>query len=104
MTTDYEVPRGMAQEPDWRLGSELSPAVQREALSAFVHRYTRDHVPAWARTADPKAFPNGVYPVKFASDADWLANTMFAVTRKGLLDKRVKHCESSPTWPDGEPS
>lgn len=94
---DYAAPRGMANEPDWRFGSELRPEVQREALRRFVHRFTRDHVPDWAR--QPR--PNGAtYAVQFDSDADWLAHTMFATTNAGKLDNRVKRCESSPTWPD----
>jgi hypothetical protein len=97
---DYDEPRGIAQEPDWRFGSELSPAVQRDALAVFVNRYTRTHRPPWTRGADPTKFPGGVYPLQFDSDADWLAHTMFAVRKDGKLDKRVRHCESSPTWPD----
>ncbi len=82
------------------LGSALSLQAQREALSRYVHRFTRTHVPAWAR----KPMPNGsAYPVQFDSDADWLANTYFRVTARGQLvaysDMRGD-CQSYPTWPD----
>lgn len=96
---EYAVPRGMAQEPDWRFGHELSPVTQREALARFVHRYTAEHVPAWARKKTV-AFPNGA-PLQFATDAEWLRNTQFAVKKNGTLDKRVNHCETGePTWPN----
>jgi hypothetical protein len=74
-----------------------SPDDQRHVLAAYVHRYTREHVPAWARR-EP-----GRCPVRFASDAEWLANTSFRVRRDGRLDRRARFCESSPTWPDGQP-
>lgn len=78
-------------------GSELAPHVQQDALRRFVNRYTKEHRPAWTRDVRPNGNP---YPVAFESDADWLANTRFAVTKSGELDNRVQHCESSPTWPE----
>lgn len=81
----------------YRLGTELSAADRAHVLRAYVHRFTRDHVPAWAR--EPR--PDGTaYPVQFDSDSDWLANTRFAVTKAGRLDGRSRYCESRPTWPD----
>lgn len=76
------------------LGSLLSPADQRLALSRYVHRYTREHVPAWAHKTR-----GGVYQVQFASDADWLSNTTFPVRKDGSLAARGD-CNSYPTWPD----
>lgn len=96
---EHETPRGMAQEPDWRLGSELSHATQQDALRQFVNRCTRQLAPH-RKGANPVYFEGGLYPLQFDSDADWLAHTHFAVTKSGKLDKRVRHCESSPTWPD----
>ena len=78
-----------------RLGSELSAENRRAVLASYVHRFTKEHRPEWANRADCAQCP-----VQFASDAEWLANTRFAVTKSGALDKRVKDCESSPTWPD----
>lgn len=76
-------------------GTDLHPEDQKHVLAAYIYRYTREYVPAWATK------PNGeTYPVQFASDADWLANTTFAVKTDGRLDKRVNRCESNPTWPD----
>jgi hypothetical protein len=72
-------------------GSDMSKA-------RFVHRFTRTHRPNWACLSNPNyaAHPH------FADDADWLANTFFSVTAKGELDRRMTHCESHPTWPDGK--
>jgi hypothetical protein len=79
------------------LGSELSAADQKHVLAAYVYRFTRQRKPQWAR----EPMPNGnAYPVQFASDADWLAHTRFAVTKTGKLDGRFDECQSSPTWPD----
>lgn len=80
-------------------GSDLPSALQCDALASYVNRYTRDHRPYWATTGNPDKFPNGVYPLQFDSDADWLANTLFPVSKSGnrLL---TGDCQSSPTWPD----
>lgn len=79
-------------------GTTLCAQDQKAVLSAYVHRFTKEHVPAWSRTPRPDGKP---YKVQFASDLDWLANTLFDVTRSGRLDQRSTYCESSPTWPDG---
>ena len=77
-------------------GDQMYGKLQQDAKRKFVHRYTRDHVPAWAMVP----MPNGkAYPVQFDSDAEWLANTTFTVTKKGELAKR-NPCHSVPTWPD----
>lgn len=78
-------------------GSELTPDDQRHVLASYTHRYTRTHRPVWASRLRPSGEP---YPVQFASDAEWLANTTFTVRNNGRLDMRVKGCTSEPTWPD----
>lgn len=79
------------------LGVELSASDQRYVLAAYVHRFTKDHKPNWAN----KPWKKGkAYPVQFASDSEWLANTRFVVTKCGALDRRVSQCVSRPTWPD----
>lgn len=81
----------------WANGSSLPHHTQEQAKRQFVHRYTGEHRPGWA----DKSWKDGrAYPVQFKDDADWLANTLFAVTVAGFLDRRVAHCHSSPTWPD----
>ena len=80
-----------------KLGSELSPEDQVTALCAFVHRFTKQHRPHWAN----RPWKNGqTYPVQFASDEDWLANSYFAVCKDGSLSEGTAFCESHPTWPD----
>jgi hypothetical protein len=81
------------------LGTQLDPAEQRRALARYVHRFTCDHVPQWARNYGDAIRPKYL-KVQFASDADWLANTRFHVTKDGKLSRRHSHCVSSPTWPD----
>lgn len=84
-------------------GDLLPERLQRDALAAYLHRFTAEHKPLWAT----KPMPNGnSYPCQFASDADWLANTLFPVTvRKGgkLGDHTRGHSRSYPTWPHGTP-
>ncbi len=71
------------------LGSNLPPALQAQARAMFVHRSTGD-----------SRFDHSC-PLQFRDDAEWLANTLFWVTRKGQLAKRAS-CESHPTWPGRE--
>jgi len=82
---------------DCRYGSELTQAEQRYLLSTYIYRYTRENKPHWASGPRPDG---SAYPVQFASDSDWLANTYFAVTQSGALDMRIAGCYSRPTWPD----
>lgn len=81
---------------DYVNGAQLPARLQSQAKARYVHRFTADHKPAWAA----KPMPNGnAYPVQFASDADWLANTDFPVTKRGKLAYRPSDCYSRPTWP-----
>lgn len=81
----------------WRYGAELSARDKSHVLAVFVHRYTGNHFPRWA--AVPRA-DGTAYPLQFANDAEWLANTRFAVTAHGDLDRKVRECYSNPTWPN----
>lgn len=75
------------------LGSQMSILCQQQAKDRFVHRYTRDHIPSWARGTDNR--------VQFDSDADWLAHTYFCVLDSGKrLSDRHSYCRANPTWPD----
>ena len=78
-------------------GHQLSESAKREALARFVHRFTGDHRPQWARNPRPDGSP---YPLQFKDDADWLASTRFYVRKDGGLSERHRFCESSPTWPN----
>lgn len=81
-------------------GGKLSKTAQGEALAAYCHRYTMEHVPTWAR----KPAPNGkYYKPHFASDAEWLANSEFPVTKRGRLSRHEDaDCRSWATWPLGQ--
>lgn len=81
-------------------GCDLTKSEQQHVLSAFVHRFTKDHIPTWSRQKRPDG---NDYKPQFASDQDWLNNTFFQVTpKKGNLCKSTKSCYSNPTWPDGQ--
>jgi hypothetical protein len=77
------------------LGNRLSATDQAYVRSAYVHRFTKEHRPAWLGRGDCVGCPP-----HFASDADWLAHTTFKVNANGALNRRSKTCESCPTWPD----
>lgn len=85
-------------------GDLLPAALQADALRAYLHRFTREHVPQWARKPRDNGEP---YPVQFASDKEWLARTLFPVTvrKGGKLGDHTRadnaHCRSFPSWPDG---
>jgi hypothetical protein len=77
-------------------GADLSIKDQAHVLVAYCHRFTGEYTPLWAR----KPMPNGTaYRPQFRDDKDWLANTLFTTRKDGSLDRRVKHCQSNPTWP-----
>lgn len=79
-------------------GPRLSPALRRAALANYAHRFTGDHTPAWVRDC-PR--PDGVpYKPHFATDSEWLENTMFPVHRGELIAHEP--CQSAPTWPQGK--
>lgn len=82
--------------PTMTRGSDLSPALQRQALATYVHRFTGDHRPAWSRKPRDDGRP---YPLQFASDREWLEHTDFPVTKTGRLAEG--DCYSRPTWPNG---
>lgn len=76
-------------------GSDLSAEDQKHVLARFVHRFTREHIPTWTQRPDCAKCA-----VQFASDTEWLANTVFAVTKSGRVHRGDYDCQSSPTWPD----
>lgn len=77
--------------PKWMPGSSLAPSIQREILAAYIYRHTGEHKPAGATVFNAKP--------SYATDAEWLAHTWFAVTADfRRLDRRVKHCRSHDGW------
>lgn len=67
------------------------------AKAQYVHRFTMDHVPQWAR----KARPDGAFCApQFASDREWYDNTVFE--GESELASR-SHCYTNgQTWPLGK--
>ena len=80
-------------------GTLLCADDRRYVLTVYVHRFTREHKPEWAKGLRKNGRP---YPVQFADDQDWLEHTLFHVRKDGRLDKRYDCCESHSTWPDGK--
>lgn len=78
-------------------GSQLNYQAKQEALRIFTNRYTRDHIPQWARKLKPDGTP---YPLQFNSDNEWLDNSYFYVDTDGNLNKHIDLCESYPTYPN----
>lgn len=69
-----------------------------EACTRYVHRYTLDHVPNWARW--PRADGNYCAP-QYRSDREWYDSTLFPGEPGHIGDH--KHCFSTkPTWPLGD--
>lgn len=83
-------------------GIYLTKDDQRYVLQTYVNRHTGDHRPANLRLTTPVAGHLN-NPIQFLNDRDWLAHAYFTTTKSGRLDKRVKACESYPTWPEGQP-
>lgn len=73
------------------------PLTLAQAQAQYVHRFTMDHFPAWAR----QPAPNGRYPApQFRSDREWYENTLFP--GEGFIGRRSRHCfTSNLTWPLG---
>lgn len=73
------------------------PTMQ-QAQALYVHRYTMEHMPAWAM----KPAPNGKhYAPQFVSDAEWYANTCFTPDESVLVADGSCYT-SNQTWPLGE--
>lgn len=69
-----------------------------QACAQYVHRFTVDHVPQWAR----KPCDNGkYYAPQFASDREWYDTATFP--GEPGLHGNCKHCISTgQTWPLGD--
>lgn len=84
-------------------GDLLPQDLQEHAHRAYVHRFTREHVPAWSK----HPMPDGKsYVVQFDNDKEWLGRTLFPViVKRGQIERlaEIGHCRSFPTWPDGIP-
>ncbi len=85
-TTDFS-----DEELRYQYGVEL--ADQDWALDIVGNRYTIEHVPERAQAVGRVVFP------EFSSDAEFLAGTIFRVSRNGALAYNQKQVICVPTWP-----
>lgn len=68
-----------------------------QAQAQYPHRFTGDHVPAWALEVRRDG---SHYAPQFRSDAEWYAATTFP--GEPGLHGNSRHCETgAPTWPLG---
>jgi hypothetical protein len=68
-----------------------------EACGRYPHRYTMEHVPAWAK----RPANNGkYYAPQYATDQEWYDLTIFPGEKH--LNARSRYCESTKeSWPLG---
>ena len=73
------------------------PITFEQAKAQYIHRYTMEHVPAWAK----RRSGNGkFYAPQFRTDAEWYENAKFD-GESDLADKEYCHV-SGETWPLGQ--
>lgn len=71
------------------------PISFEQAKARYVHRFTMEHVPEWAR----RPSVNGLYyKPQFRDDREWYCNTLFFGEHE---DATRNSCYSRPTWPLG---
>lgn len=74
------------------------PITLQQARAQYVHRYTMEHMPAWAKA--PLQSTGKYYAPQYRNDAEWYENTTFP--GEGGLPRDADHCESRmQTWPLG---
>lgn len=71
-----------------------------EACAQYVHRFTMEHVPAWAL----KPMDNGkYYAPQFRTDREWYENTSFYGEPGYIGSSSTPHCYTTgQTWPLGK--
>lgn len=74
-----------------------------QAKAQYVHRFTMEHVPAWARQ---QREDGSYYAPQYRSDQEWYDNTTFPGERGGRFTappKGARYCETrNQTWPLGQ--
>ena len=69
-----------------------------QACGRYPHRYTMQHVPAWAKEERPDGT---FYAPQYRTDREWYENTIFP-GEEGLHGNS-RHCSSrNPSWPLGK--
>lgn len=75
----------------WIRGDMLTDEQTRAVLNRFAHRMTYEN--AKARPGHVSFMRRGGYRLPLVSDAEWLADHCFYVTRRGELSERHVHCQ-----------
>lgn len=74
------------------------PLTLKQAQASYPHRFTMEHVPAWAlhRRSD-----GTYYAPHYRSDQEWYERTKFP--GEAGIHPSVRHCQSDDnTWPLGK--
>lgn len=70
-----------------------------EAKRMYVHRFTMEHVPAWAR----KVRVDGTYYApQYRSDREWFERTLFGKEAREYGAPRGSCMSLNQTWPLGK--
>lgn len=77
----------------WIRGDQLNAACKKEALNAFVYRMTEESVERWPKVR--RMMETGGWRMPIKTDAEWLAEHAFRVTKAGALARNNKHCVSA---------
>lgn len=70
-----------------------------EAKRRYVHRFTMEHVPDWARGRGPDG-ATWFYAPQYRTDKEWYEKTMFPPNHP--LGRRSECWSQNPSWPLGE--
>jgi hypothetical protein len=70
----------------------------KEACARYVHRYTLQHIPQWAKSP----MPNGKYCApQYLTDQEWYDNTLFPPHALSMSKKDTSCYSNGQTWPLG---
>lgn len=70
-----------------------------EARREYAHRFTMEHVPAWARDVRSDGT---YYAPQYRSDREWFANTLFGKEAREYGATRGACISLNSTWPLGK--
>lgn len=76
-----------------------------QAKAMYVHRYTMEHVPEWAKHTprDDGGTADWYYAPHYRTDREWYDNTLFPGEAGYPFGKRETHCYTTgETWPLGQ--
>jgi hypothetical protein len=77
------------------------PVSFEQAKARYVHRFTMEHVPDWAKRPAPYAGAlTGYYAPQFSTDRQWYDSTRFK-GEEGWLGRGSDCYTTGQTWPLG---